>query len=91
MNNTIKISDREKQCLKVLMSHGQDDYCFFFKGISNDTKLTIIQVRRSVRSLARKGLAELIRGLIDDDGMLAGSGYIATDNAFKLFRELYEE
>ena len=43
-----------------------------------ETKLEKTQVRRSVRSLARKGLAEFVRGLFDDDGMVAGSGYCCT-------------
>ena len=34
--------------------------------------------RRAVRALVRSGHAELVRGLMDDEGMLAGSGYSIT-------------
>lgn len=36
------------------------------------------KVRIYVRSLARKGLAEYVRGLFTEDGEVAGSGYSAT-------------
>jgi hypothetical protein len=35
-------------------------------------------VRRACRSRAKKELAEFLRGLFDEDGMVAGSGYGAT-------------
>jgi len=36
------------------------------------------EVRRIVRQLARKGMAEFHRGLFDDDGRMCGSGYCIT-------------
>ena len=44
----------------------------------NRTDLTLKEVRRSCRSLKKKGLAEFYRGLFDEDGKAAGSGYCAT-------------
>lgn len=73
------MSKRELKCLKVLVEHYNSDYnCLFFRYIAKATRLNQQQVRRSVRSLTRKGLAQLVRGLVDDDNMLAGSGYCAT-------------
>lgn len=40
-----------------------------------DNGLTIKEVRRACRSLRRKGLSEFHRGLMNDDGEVAGSGY----------------
>lgn len=81
MNKTVKISDRERKCLESLVmiySEYDEGRCTYFRVISKQTGLTEQQVRRSVRSLARKGLAEYHRGLFDDDGFTAGSGYCAT-------------
>ena len=79
MTDHIKISERERKCLKVMAEIWNEECnCYRFKYIAKETKLTIQQVRRSVRALARKGLAEYLRGLFDEDGMVAGSGYCAT-------------
>lgn len=79
----IKVSELEHKVLVALVevydSHGGEDYCTRFKYIADDLKLEVRQVRRACRALARKGLAKYVRGLFDDDGMVAGSGYCATD------------
>lgn len=49
-----------------------------FKGIARRSGLDPKFVRRTVRSLARKGFAEYGRGLWNDDGEMAGSGYCCT-------------
>ena len=78
-NKQIKVSERERKCLEVLAPHWDDEAnCFYMQYIATETKLTIPQVRRSVRSLARKGLAEYTRGLFNENGEVAGSGYCAT-------------
>lgn len=60
----------------VALCSGERGYGVFMRAIGRHTKLTKAQVRRAVRSLARKGYAEYIRGLFnEDDGLLAGSGY----------------
>lgn len=79
MNKEIKISDRERLVLVCLAEYWNDDCdCLYMRTIAKETKLEIFQVKRSVRSLARKGLTEYVRGLFDEDGMVAGSGYRAT-------------
>ena len=73
----VRLSERERVCLLAIneLGHGETGYGIFFKTIVTETGLTLAQVRRSVRACARKGLAEHIRGLFTDDGMIAGSGY----------------
>lgn len=79
-----KISEKEKAVLTVLAEEwGDEQNCLFFRGIVSrlertPLKLDLRQVRLACRSLARKGLASYERGLFDDDGMVAGSGYCAT-------------
>jgi hypothetical protein len=75
-----RVSDRERYVLIALAEHyGWETECLYMSTISDYTGLDRKQVRRSVRSLARKGLAEYVRGLFDDEGMTAGSGYRCTD------------
>ena len=84
MNGFSKINDKERKVLEFLVNGSdpcegvEEGMCFFFKGISKHTKLHIPAVRRACRSLLRKGLTEFHRGLMDDEGKEAGSGYCAT-------------
>ena len=85
----IKISEREKKCLTHLLTlYNSDQDCTYFRYVAKDTGLEEKQVKRAVRSLARKGLAEYVRGLFDEDGFVAGSGYRATELGRKLGDEL---
>lgn len=55
-----------------------------FKGVANRCALAPHLIRRTVRSVARKGLAVYSNGLWDDDGRPAGAGYALTDAGQKL-------
>jgi len=88
MNEEIKLSERERKCLEVLVAHfysfeGTPSY-LPFKYIEDDTNYTRTIVKRSVRSLARKGLAEYAKGLVNEDGIPCGSGYAATLEGYEL-------
>lgn len=72
-----KLSERERECFLSVAknSFGEMGYGVYFRTIAAETGLRPDQVRRSVRSCARKGLLVLVRGLFDDEGLVAGSGY----------------
>lgn len=75
----LHVSAREKQALMALFDNYSDDFGYLgFKTIAACSGLDIRHVRRSVRALARKGLAEYGRGLWTEDGEPAGSGYCCT-------------
>lgn len=77
----VKLSERELTVLKAYGESLEDEEegsAVYMDFIAKKTKLTKKQVKRAVRSLARKGLTELLRGLFDEDGMVAGSGYALT-------------
>lgn len=86
----IKISELERKCLIALVKahheYGGDyeDWCLYMKQIAADAEIDIKQVRRPVRSLARKGLTKYVRGLMTEDGEVAGSGYCATKLAVEM-------
>lgn len=73
----VTVSAREMQALNALAGICEEHY-LNFKAIARRSKLDPAHVRRSVRALARKGLAEYAKGLWTDEGDLAGSGYRAT-------------
>lgn len=82
MRGEITVSERE---LKVLVALDQDFssefYCWmalYFRTIAERSGIEPHLVRRVVRSLARKGLAQYERGLFTEDGLTAGSGYRCT-------------
>jgi Mn-dependent DtxR family transcriptional regulator len=75
------VSPNEMKALKALADARSEyeDFCYLsFKGIAKRSGLDPSLVRRTVRSLARKGFAEYGRGLWTDEGEMAGSGYCCT-------------
>lgn len=81
-----KLSDREEAVLLAMADHLPNEYAAPFRNINTyvrnrhpeQTGCETWNIRRAVRSLARKGMTELVRGLMTDDGMLMGSGYGVT-------------
>lgn len=55
------------------------EMCVGFNPIVKRLEMQRSDVRRIVRHLARKGLAEYWRGLWSDDGQVAGAGYCVTE------------
>jgi DNA-binding MarR family transcriptional regulator len=84
-----RVSDIEKKCLETLA--GEPDIVYTMKSIVDETKLTLAQVRRSVRSLAKKGLAELSRAYDEENGTFCGSGYSATEAGVALIHKFEKE
>jgi hypothetical protein len=86
----IKITEAEKKCLEVLVEYYgsyEGEFCLPFKHICPEG-MELKKVRRHVRALARKGLAKFYRGLMDDDGMVAGAGYSATEEGANLIESI---
>lgn len=87
MTNEIKISELQRKCLTVLAENfSADANCLYIRYLAKEAGVSYREARLAVRALARKGLAEYVRGLFDDDGMVAGSGYCATFEGALLVR-----
>ncbi len=85
---TIRLSDRERRCLLAWRSIGEE-YCLHFKGVQSRCDIEPHNIRRVVRSLARKGILYFQRGLFDEyDGSVAGSGYGLTEAGARLLDEM---
>lgn len=82
----VTLNTKEWRVLKILSEH-YEDYanCLFFRGIAKQAHMNKKDVRRACRSLARKGLAAYERGLFDEDGKVAGSGYYCTKAGSDIF------
>lgn len=80
MKDKIKINENERKVLeKLVEAYEPEEWgAYGFKSLSLITELEIKAVRRSCRSLAKKGLAAYERTLWSDDGP-AGAGYRATE------------
>ncbi|KKM23554.1 hypothetical protein LCGC14_1614060 [marine sediment metagenome] len=81
--------DGQKHCLNAL--HGltyPHEVCVPFIPIQDLTGYDRRTVRRHVRALARKGLAEYHRGLCDDEGKPAGAGYCITQAGIEAIEAL---
>lgn len=76
----ITLNDNERKVLEVLeeISRPDGEMCVAFNYIMGETKFDRKMVRKACRSLARKGLAAFYRGLMTEDGEVAGSGYSIT-------------
>jgi hypothetical protein len=73
------MSPNQTLALKALGECYSEDYGYMsFAMIHHRSGLPRDLVRRTVRALARKGLAEFSSGLWNDNGEPAGSGYKIT-------------
>lgn len=83
------MSPNEQAALKALAEIYREDFGYAnFSMIASESGLPQKNVRRTVRSLARKGFAEFGKGLWTEDGEPAGSGYRCTDAGFRALEAL---
>lgn len=93
MQTDTKISKLQRDVLTVLAEHFEDDMgnCLYIRTIASEANLEHRVARLAVRALARKGLAVYERGLFDEDGMVAGSGYRASFEGALLINECHHK
>lgn len=74
------MSPQQRKCLDALntLTEPDGEVCAPFMPIISVTGLDRQVVRRCVRALARRGLAEFHSPLWTDDGQPAGAGYCIT-------------
>ena len=76
MKEKLEITEQERLVLETLFEYAYDsERCISFDWIESETKLNRKEVQKACRSLREKGLVEFYRGLMTDDGEVAGSGY----------------
>lgn len=70
----VNLTANEVECMSAYKGASTEHVLNFrlvFERCNMDPRL----VRRTVRQCARKGLLTYYRGLIDEDGLVAGAGY----------------
>lgn len=80
------MSMMQRICLDALAGCTRPDgeMCVGFKRLEKLTELHRVDVRRSVRALARKGWAEFHKGLCTEDGEFAGAGYCISNEGRRI-------
>lgn len=78
-----KLEDLPEHCVKIVkvladQTDTWGEVCFYMRHIEEDTKLTRKEIVKACRTLRQLGYIEYIRGLMDEDGKVAGSGYCIT-------------
>lgn len=76
--DAVKLTANETEALRGLVGTDRHERFRTFGGVSSHCELPKHLIRRTVRALARKGLAIYEKGLWSDDGMPAGAGYALT-------------
>lgn len=76
----LKLASHHEKVLQALdeLTEPSGDYCVGFSPLVLDCGMDRQAIRRVVRHFARKGWAEYYKGLLTEDGDLAGSGYCIT-------------
>jgi len=89
----VDYSDLNPNEWKVLWQLGKiylsDMNCLNLNGLHYRTGLSREEVRKAAKTLRAKGLVLHQRGLFDDEGKTAGSGYAATKEGYELAEEMY--
>lgn len=86
--SNIRLTPKQERCMIVLGDVPDTDFGYLsFRAIMFETGLSRSDVRRSVRALARKGMAKFSNGLFTEDGEMAGSGYCATEIGYKWIKK----
>ena len=91
MSKENKVTILEKKVLALLakVTRTDGEICVGFEYLSGmEYNFDVKEVRRGCRSLRRKGLAEFYRGLMTEDGQVAGSGYCISSKGCDLVDEL---
>ncbi len=57
---------------------GNEENCLPSGFVACLTDLSLLQARRAIKSLQRRGYVELVRGIFNSEGYIAGSGYCCT-------------
>jgi Mn-dependent DtxR family transcriptional regulator len=74
-----KLTEEHQRVLLALADFSREQELYLpFRRIVSESEVEPHRIRRIVRHLARKGLAQYERGLWTDDGEPAGSGYCIT-------------
>ena len=87
----IRLTDNERTALSAWKDVYFDCSVLNFDLVSRKSGLPRNLVRRTVRSLARKGITEFAQTCWTEDGEIAGAGYMLTKQGREIMRQYINE
>ena len=85
-----KIKSLTENQYKILKFLHDEEWCYPYAPIEEETKLSRDILEREVKVLREVGLVKYVRGLVTEEGEFAGSGFCRTENVDELLNK-YEE
>lgn len=81
----IGLTEKTAQIAELLYLAHKAEYCYPYAHFVDNSDATLDEVREFMQTLKKLGLVKTYRGLMTDDGEVAGSGFaIPSDPAAKL-------
>lgn len=84
------IKDLTENQYKILNFLHDEEWCYPYAPIEEETKLPRSILEKEVKVLREAGLVSYIRGLVTEEGNFAGSGFCRTEKVDALINK-YEE
>lgn len=85
------VSDNALKVLKAYVENAEDDYVYRYSWIEDYSGLNRRQAEKAVRELRQAKYLEYVKGLMTEDGEVAGSGhaigYGKRDDIIKLLKK----
>lgn len=83
------VTEVQRKILQCLREVG-DEYSVFYSYIESHTDIPRETLKKEMRGLLRAGYVDHNKGLMDDDGFLAGSGFALAYGKWKEVDEILE-
>lgn len=88
MHKKIEVFQFTDDHRKVLESLNKDpDLAYYYRHVEKDTGFDRAKCEGLMKELRKKGYAQYVTGLFDDDGQTAGSGFAITPSGVKALYE----
>lgn len=71
----MRLTENQNKILSILQHGAGEEICYYYRFLVSDTGLDLETVKKEVQELKRLGLVEYVRGLMTEDGEVAGSGF----------------
>lgn len=71
----MKLTDNQDKILSVLQHGYGGEFCYNYDQLEYETALTRTVLKEEIKILKELGIVQYVRGLMTEDGEVAGSGF----------------